>query len=66
MWHIHRYTEIERVYAPPVHPHGVQPKDYVSQTIKRIFGVTTIIERCCVCGQTRAVEVLGDALRKGP
>ena len=64
MWHIHRFTETERVYAPPVSPHGVQPRDRVSETIKAVFGVTTIISRCCICGKLQTVEVLGDAFGK--
>jgi len=64
MWHIHRFTETERVYAPPANPHGVKSTDRVSQTVKLVLGVTTILSKCCICGKLQTVEVLGDARKR--
>lgn len=56
MWHTHRFTETERVYAPPATPHAIK--------VKAALGVTTIISSCCICGKLQTVEVLGDAFGK--
>jgi hypothetical protein len=64
MWHIHRFTETERVYArsplgtvSDFSAHGLGEK--LDKLV--LFGVTTILSKCCICGKLQTVEILGDA-----
>jgi len=68
MFHIHRFTEMERVYAPP-NPNFsipvIKPKDERMRFAAQLaFGFTTILSSCCICGKLTTVEVLGDARKR--
>lgn len=61
IWHRHSWTEIERMYARPCKikmSEAAIDEDLLRQML---FGVTTIIYRCSVCGAIKKLEVLGKA-----
>ena len=67
MLHCHRFTEIERVYTGRLKKATGDLTFDSDATLERIlYGVTTIISRCCVCQKLDKLEVLGDARPHAP
>ena len=62
MWHIHRFTETERIFTG--NSKGMRVEGNPEDVKRMVFGVTTIISSCCICGKLTTVEVLGDARKR--
>jgi hypothetical protein len=57
--HRHKYTEIERFYAPAIKMEGFEGNMSAKAMKKFLSGVTTIRFECSICGKQWFKEVLG-------
>lgn len=60
--HRHIWVEDERFHAPPTEKdvNGVSTKGLY----RAIFGITTTLYHCAVCGKIKTVEILGKKIDK--
>lgn len=64
LFHSHRWTEIQRVSAKRYDAREIQRlAESMSESMAQqlLFGVTTIVLKCSICGDVKTVEFLGVA-----
>lgn len=62
LFHRHEWIEQQRVYIPP-QTRGFEMTGHTPESLvnRCVFGLTTIVDRCVLCGERKTTEVLGDA-----
>lgn len=62
-WHTHKFVEHYRVFSGRLNElQGLKCSEYMAE--RMMFGVTTIVARCEVCGKAETIEVFGDATKQ--